>query len=298
MLRIDAVTYRIAGRLLLEEASATIPPKAKIGLVGRNGSGKTTLFRLILGESAVDGGTITRPTRSTLAAVAQEAPGGAATPLQTVLSADQELTALSAEAEQEDLSPDRIAEVHARLAEIEAHSAEARASAILAGLGFDSAQRQRPLSDFSGGWRMRVALAATLFQRPDYLLLDEPTNHLDLEATVWLENYLLNFPGSLLIISHERRLLNRVANGILHLEGAKLVAYGGNYDTFERTRREKLLLQGKMRERQLAERARIQDFVDRFRAKATKARQAQSRIKMLERMEPVTAVIEEHAPRF
>ena len=297
MLRIKHLTYRIAGRTLLEDAEATIPAGHKIGLVGRNGSGKTTLFRLIAGEIHADDGIVEARPRARVGRVAQEAPDGPESLLETVLAADTERASLLAEADTA-ADPERIAAIHERLAAIEAHSAPARAAAILAGLGFDEAAQARPCREFSGGWRMRVALAAALFARPDLLLLDEPTNHLDLEATLWLESFLASWPGTLLVISHERRLLNRVADGILHLENLRLTHYTGDYDHFERTRREALVLQGKMRERQQAERARIQAFVDRFRYKATKARQAQSRMKMLERMEPIASAIESHTVSF
>ena len=297
MLQISELTYRIGGRTLFEGAALTVPDGHKVGVVGPNGSGKTTLFRLILDELQSDGGTIDVRRGCRIGRVAQEAPEGPQNLLDTVLAADEERAALMAESETA-TSPARIAEVHTRLADIGSHTAPARAAAILAGLGFDEAAQARPCDDFSGGWRMRVALAGALFARPDLLLLDEPTNHLDLEATLWLENYLSHWAGTLLVISHERTLLNRVVESIAHLEGRKLVRYAGGYDRFERTRREKLVLQAKMHARQLAERRHIQSFVDRFRYKATKARQAQSRIKMLERMEPIASVMEDRTVAF
>ncbi len=297
MLSIQDITYRIAGRTLLEKASLSIERGQKLGLVGRNGTGKTTLFRLISGEIQPDDGDIQMQKGLRMGQVAQEAPSGATSLIDTVLAADKERARLLAEAETV-TDPMRIAEVHTRLADIDAERAPARAARILAGLGFDEAAQQRPCSDYSGGWRMRVALAAVLFARPDFLLLDEPTNHLDLEAALWLEQYLKGWNGTLLVISHDRRFLNEVVDGIVHLAEFKLTRYAGNYDRFERTRRERLEHQSKMREKQEAERARIQSFVDRFRAKATKARQAQSRLKMLDRMEPIAAAIEDASITF
>ncbi len=297
MLQIADLTYRIGGRVLFDRAGVVVPDGHKVGLVGRNGSGKTTLFNLITGELAPESGSIAVRPRARVGRVAQEAPGGPQSLLETVLAADEERTALLAEAEHA-ADPQRIAEAHTRLADIGAHAAPARAATILAGLGFDEAAQQRPCAEFSGGWRMRVALAAALFARPDLLLLDEPTNHLDLEATMWLESYLAGWRGTVIVISHERDLLNKAVEEIVHLEGGKLARYAGGYDRFEQTRRERLLLQEKARIKQQAQREHIQAFVDRFRYKATKARQAQSRLKMLERMEPIAAVMEEWTPSF
>ncbi len=286
MLRIENLTYRIGARVLLDGASATIDAGHRVGLVGRNGTGKTTLFKLIMGELDSDGGDIEVPQRWHVGVTTQEAPGGPTSLIDTVLAADKELTALEAEAETA-TDPDRIIEIHTRLEEKDSHRARARAARILAGLGFDEDAQARPCSDFSGGWRMRVALAALLFTRPDLLLLDEPTNHLDLEASLWLEDYLRTYPGTILLISHDRDLLNRAVDEILHLENGKLTLYRGNYDRFEETRRMRLELDSKARSKQAAQRARIQAFVDRFRYKASKARQAQSRLKMLARMQPI-----------
>ena len=297
MLHINDMTYRIGGRALYEGATIAIPDGQKVGLVGRNGTGKTTLFRLIMGELSVDEGSININDKHKIGTVAQEAPAGPESLLETVLAADVERTALLAEAETA-IDPARISEIHIRLADIRAESAPARAATILSGLGFDEAAQQRSCNDFSGGWRMRVALAATLFAEPDLLLLDEPTNHLDLEAVLWLENFLKRWLGTLVIISHERTLLNQSVDHIVHLENARLTRYTGGYDFFEKTRRERLMLQSKMAARQTAERQRIQAFVDRFRAKANKARQAQSRVKMLERMEPIASVVEEKTISF
>ena len=297
MLHINDMTFRFGGRLLFDRATVHVPKGHKVGLVGRNGAGKSTLFKLILGDLHPDAGSITVRRSARIATVAQEAPGGPTSLIDTVLAADQERTALLAEAETAH-DPTRIAEIHNRLADIEAQTAPARAARILAGLGFDEAAQARPCSEFSGGWRMRVALAGTLFARPDFLLLDEPTNHLDLEAAMWLEAYLANWQGTLLVISHDRTLLNKVTDEIIHLENTRLVRYAGNYDFFEKTRRERQSQQAKLQARQLAERRRIQSFVDRFRAKATKARQAQSRMKMLARMEPIASVVEDHTTTF
>ncbi len=291
MLTLKDINYRAGGRPLLEGASAQIPDGHRVGLVGRNGSGKTTLLRLILGEAAPESGDVLIGARRRVGAVAQETPDGDATPLDTVIAADREMAALMAEAERAE-DANRLGEVHARLEDLGAHRAESRASRILDGLGFDEAARRRPLKEFSGGWKMRVALAGALFQEPDILLLDEPTNHLDLEAALWLEGYLSNYPRTLILVSHDRGLLNRVPKHILHLEDMRLTLYTGNYDRFERTRAEAQERQAALFTRQQAQRRHIQQFVDRFRYKASKARQAQSRLKMLERMEPIASVAE------
>lgn len=297
MLHINDLVFRIGGRALFDQATVHIPAGARVGLVGRNGAGKSTLFKLILGEYAADGGDISIRPRARVGRVAQEAPEGETTLLDCVLGADTERSQLLEEAETSH-DPHRLAEVHERLNAIDAHSAPARAAAILAGLGFGAEAQARPVSSYSGGWRMRVALAAVLFIRPDLMLLDEPTNHLDLEATLWLQAYLATYPGTLVVISHDRELLNEVCNRIVHLDRTKLVPYGGNYDDFERTRREKMDLAAKAQVKQLEQRRKIQGFIDRFRAKASKARQAQSRVKMLERMGPVVSVIEDRGMSF
>jgi ATP-binding cassette, subfamily F, member 3 len=292
MLQISDLTLRIAGRPLLEGASLTIPEGAKAGLVGRNGSGKTTLFRAICGEIAAEAGAITLPKSARVGRLEQEAPGGPQTLIEQVLAADGERSALMEEARTA-TQPERIAEIHTRLADIGAHEAEARAARILAGLGFDPAAQSRPCSEFSGGWRMRVALAGLLFAEPDLLLLDEPTNYLDLEGTLWLERYLTRYPRTAIVISHDRDLLNRGVGMIVHLSERKLAAYRGGYDSFERQWREKKELAGKMKAKQEAERRHMEAFVERFRAKATKARQAQSRLKALAKLEPVATIVEE-----
>ncbi|MCL4675105.1 MAG: ATP-binding cassette domain-containing protein [Pararhodobacter sp.] len=287
MLSITDLTFSIDGRPLLVGASARIPTGHKVGLVGRNGSGKTTLFRLIRGELALEGGTISLPSRARIGGVAQEVPSSATSLLETVLEADTERAALMAESVTA-TDAHRIAEIQARLADIDAWSAEARASAILKGLGFTHEEMLMPCSDFSGGWRMRVALAGVLFAQPDLLLLDEPTNYLDLEGALWLESYLAKYPHTVIIISHDRGLLNRAVGAILHLEDKKLTLYQGGYDTFARTRAEQRAVLVAESKKQDARRAHLQAFVDRFKAKASKARQAQSRVKMLEKMQPIT----------
>jgi ATP-binding cassette subfamily F protein 3 len=288
MLKISDISYSVEGRPLFEGASATIPTGHKVGIVGANGAGKTTLFKLIRGELVLEGGEITLPNRARIGGVAQEVPSSATSLLDTVLAADIERAALMAEAETA-TDPHRIAEVHARLADIDAWSAEGRASAILKGLGFDAEAQLRPCSDFSGGWRMRVALAGVLFAQPDYLLLDEPTNYLDLEGALWLEQYLAKYPHTVLIISHDRDLLNRAVGSILHLENRKLTLWNGPYDQFARQRAAARAGQAAEAKKQEARRAHLQSFVDRFKAKASKAVQAQARVKMLEKMEPITA---------
>ena len=293
MLTIDALTYRIAGREILSGASARLPAGRRIGLVGRNGAGKTTLFKLVLGQLHADGGEISMPTGCRIGAVAQEVPAGPTSLLDTVLAADPERLALLAEAEHE-TEPHRLGDIHTRLDAIDAYSAPARAAAILDGLGFPAEDQLRPCAEFSGGWRMRVALAAILFSAPDLLLLDEPTNYLDLEGVLWLEDYLKRYRGSVIIISHDRDLLNSVCEFILHLEHARLTLYSGNYDTFSETRALRRANDLAFAKRQEAARQHMQAFVDRFRYKASKARQAQSRLKMLEKMERIDIPLDEH----
>ncbi|MCG8442846.1 MAG: ATP-binding cassette domain-containing protein, partial [Caulobacterales bacterium] len=297
MLHINDLTYRIDGRLLIEQATVALPDKTKAGLVGRNGAGKSTLLRLIKGEISPETGSVSLRKGARIGAVDQEAPGGPDTIMEVVLAADAERAALLAEAETA-ADPHRIADIQTRLADIDAHSAEARAAEVLVGLGFSQADLSRPCADFSGGWRMRAALAAVLFARPDLLLLDEPTNYLDLEGAVWLESHLRAYPGGALIISHDRDLLNAAADRIIHLRTRKLFAYQGGYDAFERQLAEQQRLQLKLKDRQEAERKRLQAFVDRFRAKATKARQAQSRVKRLEKMQPVATIVDDPVPPF
>ncbi|MTJ80656.1 MAG: ABC-F family ATP-binding cassette domain-containing protein [Telmatospirillum sp.] len=297
MLHVNDLTYRIGGRTLLENATVHVAQGQRVGLVGRNGSGKSTLLKLILGELHPDAGSVMVRTRARVGCVSQEAPDGDSSLLDCVLAHDPERTRLLAESETV-ADPARLADIHERLATIEAHSAPARAAAILAGLGFSAEDQDRPVSSYSGGWRMRGARAGALFAAPDLLLLDEPTNHLDLEASLWLENYLAGYPGTLIVISHDRGLLNTVADRIVHIDQLKLVAYGGNYDRFEQVRREKMELAAKAAAKQMEQRQKLQAFIDRFRAKATKAAQAQSRVKMLERLGPPISVIEDQPVSF
>lgn len=288
MLRISDISYSIEGRPLFEDAAATIPAGHKVGLVGRNGAGKTTLFKLIRGDLHLDNGVIDLPKGWRIGGVSQEVPGNEVSLLNTVLAADVEHTALMAEAETA-TDANRIADIQTRLADIDAWSAEARASTILKGLGFTDDEQHMPCSAFSGGWRMRVALAAALFSEPDLLLLDEPTNYLDLEGALWLENYLTKYPHTVLIVSHDRELLNRSVTGILHLEDRRLTYYTGPYDSFAKQRAAQRELQAAMAKKQAARKAHLQSFVDRFRYKESKAKQAQSRLKMIERMDLITA---------
>ena len=286
MLRITDISYSVAGRPLIENATAAIPSGHKVGIVGRNGTGKTTLFRLIRGELALEGGAITLPARARIGGVAQEVPSSETSLIDTVLAADTERASLLTESETA-TDPTRIADIQTRLADIDAWSAEARAATILRGLGFTADEQLLPCSDFSGGWRMRVALAAVLFAAPDLLLLDEPTNYLDLEGALWLESYLAKYPHTVLVISHDRELLNRAVGHILHLEDRQLTLYQGGYETFAKTRAARLAVAAADAKKQETRRAHLQSYVDRFRYKASKAKQAQSRLKMLEKMQPI-----------
>ncbi len=287
MLTISGITYRVGGRLLLENASATIPSGSKVGLVGRNGVGKSTLFKLILGQLGSEAGSIDFPARARVGTVAQEAPGGPETLIETVIAAHEELAGLLHEAEHE-TDGERLAEVHSRLATLDGYSSEARAGGILAGLGFDAEAQKRPCSSFSGGWRMRVALAGLLFSEPDLLLLDEPTNYLDLEGVLWLEDFLKRYRYTVIIISHDRDLLNRSVDSILYLDRCKLGYYTGGYDAFEtRLAADRMRLESEAKKID-AQRKHMQAFVDRFKAKASKAKQAQSRVKALAKLSPIT----------
>jgi ATP-binding cassette subfamily F protein 3 len=297
MLHINDLTYRLGERVLIDRATVAIPTGARVGLVGRNGAGKSTLFRIIRGELSPETGSIQTSRNARIGSVEQEAPGGAQTLVDFVLDADVERRDLLAEAEAAH-DPHRIAEIQTRLADIDAHAAPARAARILAGLGFDEAAQNRALSEFSGGWRMRVALAAVLFSAPDLLLLDEPTNYLDLEGALWLVDYLKTYPATVLVISHDRDILDEVAQHILHLDRGKLTLWSGGYTSFERQRAEAATLMAKAAKKQAERREHLQSFVDRFRASATKARQAQSRLKMLARMAPVAVALDDDVQPF
>ncbi|MCW5680859.1 MAG: ABC-F family ATP-binding cassette domain-containing protein [Xanthobacteraceae bacterium] len=292
MIVLDDISLRVAGKLLLDHASISIPEGAHVGIVGRNGCGKTTLFRAIEKEIDTETGYIRLPSSAKIGRVAQEAPAGPDSLLERVLASDTERAALLEERETAK-DPMRIAEIEIRLVDIDAYSAPSKAAKILAGLGFSEEAQARPCAEFSGGWRMRVALAALLFAEPDLLLLDEPTNYLDLEGTLWLQDYLAKYPHTILLISHDRDLLDTSVSHILHFEQKKLKLYRGNFSSFDRQRREKLVLDEKARKKQEAARAHMQAFVDRFKAKASKARQAQSRVKALAKMEPLAAHIED-----
>ena len=297
MINFKNISFSIGGVSLLEETSAFVPTGHKVGIVGRNGAGKTTLFKLIQKELIIDGGVIEIPRNFKVGSVAQEAPSTEETLIDTVLAADVERAELLRDSEIE-TDPNKIANIHIRLADIDAYSADARASSILTGLGFSQNDQKSPCSSFSGGSRMRVALASVLFSNPDLLLLDEPTNYLDFEGTAWLENYLQKFKNTVLVISHDRSLLNKSVNGILHLSNKNLQFYSGNYDSFDNERRIQLEQKISLKNKQDAQRAHIQSFVDRFKAKASKARQAQSRIKILEKMKPIVIEEDQKIPRF
>jgi ATP-binding cassette subfamily F protein 3 len=290
MLIIDDLSVRVAGRLLIENATVRIADGSRVGFVGRNGSGKSTLFNVITHDVAAEHGGIELPSRWRVGRLAQEAPNGPESLIEVVLKADVERARLLEQAETEQ-DPHKIAEIHGRLFDTGAYAAPARAASILSGLGFSTADQARPCSEFSGGWRMRVALAATLFAEPDLLLLDEPTNYLDLEGTLWLQDHLARYPRTMIVISHDRDLLNTSVEQIMSLENQTLTLYRGGYDDFERLRGERLMLDQKMAKKQEAQRKHIQAFIDRFKAKATKARQAQSRVKMLEKMSPISLVV-------
>ncbi len=297
MITINNITVRLGGRTILDGAAASIPPGARAGIVGRNGAGKSTLMKVLIGEIEPDAGTIDMPRRTRIGYIAQEAPAGTQTPFEAVLAADVERTELLAEAES-CVDPDRLGDVHERLLAIDAYTAPARAGRILTGLGFDDEMQAQPLDSFSGGWKMRVALGALLFSAPDLLLLDEPSNHLDLEATLWLENFLKSYPGTLIVISHERDLLNNVVDAILHLQGGRLTLYPGGYDDFERQRAERAAHLAAAKASQDAQRERLQDYIARNSARASTAKQAQSRAKMLARMQPIAALIDDPSLSF
>jgi len=297
MLNLTDITVRLGGRTILDGATAKLPPKSRVGLIGRNGAGKTTLVRVIAGMLEPDTGSADMPRGSRLGYIAQEAPSGTATPFDTVLAADAERAQLMAESETSH-DPDRLGEIHERLNAIDAHAAPSRAARILVGLGFDEAAQHRPLDSFSGGWKMRVALAALLFSQPDLLLLDEPSNHLDLEAVLWLEDFLKSYPATIVLVSHERDFLNNVVDHILHLERGKLWLYPGGYDSFERQRAERQAQIASARARQQAEREKLQDYIARNSARASTAKQAQSRAKALARMQPIAELVDDPSLSF
>ncbi len=297
MLTIDGLTVRLGGRPILERASATVPVGARVGLIGRNGAGKSTLMKALIGEIEPDDGEISKPSRARIGYIAQQAPSGTNTPEEIVLAADTERARLLEEAET-CTEPHRLGEVHERLLAIDAYSAPSRAAKILNGLGFDEDMQRRPVDSFSGGWKMRIALGALLFSEPDILLLDEPSNHLDLEATLWLENFLKSYPATLVVISHERDLLNNVVDHILHLQGGQLTLYPGGYDSFEKQRAERAAQLAAAKAAQDAQRAKLQDYVARNSARASTAKQAQSRAKMLARMQPIAALLEDPSLTF
>ncbi|WP_108683202.1 ABC-F family ATP-binding cassette domain-containing protein [Methyloceanibacter sp. wino2] len=297
MFTLDAITLRLGGHVILDRASVAMPPKARVGLVGRNGAGKSSLLKMIAGIYEADEGRIEAPTGTRIGYLKQDAPGGSGTPFETVLAAAEERAALLDEAETA-TDAHRIAEIHERLNAIDAHGAPSRAARILAGLGFPEDDQHRPLTEFSGGWRMRVALAALLFSEPDLLLLDEPSNHLDLEAALWLESFLRAYPASLIVVSHERDMLNNVVSHIVHVDHGKTTLYVGNYDQFERQRHERQAQDAAMRAKQEAKRQKLQAYVDRWRYKAHTARQAQSRLKALQRMAPEAEIFDDSSLVF
>ena len=297
MLSLSDITVRLGGRTIIDGATARLPTRGRIGLIGRNGAGKTTLVRVVTGEIEPDSGSADMPRGARIGYLAQEAPAGEATALDTVLAADAERTALMAESET-CTDPDRLGTVYERLIAIDAYTADARAARILLGLGFDEAAQGRPVDSFSGGWKMRVALAGLLFSQPDLLLLDEPSNHLDLEAVMWLEGFLQTYPATVLLVSHERDFLNNVVDHILHLQGGKLTLYPGGYDAFERQRAERQAQLASARVKQQAQREKLQDYVARNSARASTAKQAQSRAKMLAKMQPIAELIDDPSLSF
>ena len=297
MLNLNSITVRLGGRTILDRATAALPPRSRVGLIGRNGAGKTTLMKVVAQLMEADGGTVDMPKNAKIGYIAQEAPSGQTTPFEAVLAADVERAALLDEEEHTD-DHHRIGEIHERLIAIDAHAAPARASRILVGLGFDEDMQHRPLDSYSGGWKMRVALAALLFSEPDLLLLDEPSNHLDLEATMWLESFLKSYRATMVLISHERDLLNNVVDHILHLEGGKTTLYPGGYDAFERQRAERLAQLASAQAAQDSQRAKLQDYVARNSARASTAKQAQSRAKMLAKMQPIASISEDPSLTF
>lgn len=286
MLTINGITVRLGGRAILDGASASLPPGSRVGLIGRNGAGKSTMVKVIAGQIEPDGGSIDKPRGARIGYIAQEAPNGDATPFDTVLAADTERARLMEQSETEQ-DPEKLGDIYERLIAIDAYTAPARASQILLGLGFDEDAQNRPLDSFSGGWKMRVALAALLFSQPDLLLLDEPSNHLDLEAVMWLEDFLRSYKATIVVVSHERDFLNNVVDHILHLQGGKTTLYAGGYDSFERQRAERMAQIAAAKANQEVQRAKLQDYIARNSARASTAKQAQSRAKMLSKMQPI-----------
>ena len=297
MLNINGITVRLGGRAILDGASAALPPKSRVGLIGRNGAGKSTLMKVMIGQLEPDLGEIEMPRGTRIGYIAQEAPSGTTTPIEAVLAADTERAALLTEAETCQ-DPDRLGAVYDRLTAIDAYTAPARAARILVGLGFDEEMQGRPLDSYSGGWKMRVALASLLFSEPDLLLLDEPSNHLDLEATLWLENFLKSYPAMIVVISHERDLLNNVVDTILHLEGGKVHLYTGGYDSFERQRAERVAQLAAAKAAQDSQRAKLSEYIAKNSARASTAKQAQSRQKMLAKMQPIASMVEDPTLSF
>lgn len=297
MLHVNNLTVRIAGRKIIDRASFALRKGSKTGLVGRNGCGKSTLFRAIIGELPIESGEVALRPGARLGSVDQEAPGGAQSAAEQVQFYDQELTELPLR-EKHATSPEEIAQIQTRLYDIEAHTAASRAASILSGLGFSEKDQSRACSEFSGGWRMRIALAGMLFAQPDLLLLDEPSNYLDLEGVVWLENHLRSYRRTLLLISHDRDLLNAVPGQILYLRQGKTSLWNGGYDQFEKARAEKLRLDLSLKAKQDAQARHLQSFVDRFRYKESKARQAQSRLKRLAKMTPILVEKNQPVPPF
>ena len=297
MLSFNAVTVRLGGRTIIDAASAALPPGSTVGLIGRNGAGKSTLVKVVAGLLEPDDGGCDMPRGVRFGYLEQEAPSGPATPFETVLAADTERAALMLAAEDHS-DMDRLGDVHERLMAIDAYTAPARAARILVGLGFDEEAQGRPLDSFSGGWKMRVGLAALLFSQPDILLLDEPSNHLDLEAVLWLEDFLKSYRGTILLVSHERDFLNNVVDHILHLERGKLTLYPGGYDQFERQRAERQAQLAAAKAKQLVEREKLQDYIARNSARASTAKQAQSRQKALAKMQPIAELFDDPSLSF
>ena len=297
MLNLNDITVRLGGRVILDGASSRLPPRGRIGLIGRNGAGKSTLVRVIADMLEPDTGSVDMPRGARIGYIAQEAPGGPESPFETVLAADVERAALMAESETCH-EPHRLGDIHERLIAIDAHTAPSRAARILSGLGFDEEAQSRPLESFSGGWRMRVALAALLFSAPDLLLLDEPSNHLDLEAVLWLEDFLKSYPATILLVSHERDFLNNVVDHILHLTGGKLTLYPGGYDAFERQRAERQAQIASARAKQQAQREHLQEYIAKNSARASTAKQAQSRQKALAKLQPIAELIDDPSLAF